>query len=118
MLFRLGLGKENLTILVTSLELYLAFDQFTQFKEQKKKNNLLLLWTKVGFRVGYRKEKKNFEPRHDDNCNISPCIEKQRLRVRVSLISLCLYLDKRREAQENTSMRMRPKTVVLLYSST
>ena len=49
MLFRLVLGKEKLIILVTSLELYLVFDQFTQYKEQKKKTDLLLsgLWLRV-----------------------------------------------------------------------
>ena len=51
MLFRLVLGKEKLKTLVTSSELYLVFDQFTQYKGQKKPY-LLLLWTVVGGRVG------------------------------------------------------------------
>ena len=36
MLLRLALGKEKLKTLVTSSELYLVFDKFTQYKGQKK----------------------------------------------------------------------------------
>ena len=38
MLFRLVLGKEKLTTVVTSSELYLFFTQFAQYQGQKKKN--------------------------------------------------------------------------------
>ena len=38
MLFHLVLEKEKLNTFVTSSEPYIVFDQFIQYKEQKKKN--------------------------------------------------------------------------------
>ena len=42
-LFRLVLGKEKLKNLVTISELYLLFDQFTQYKGKKRKKITLIL---------------------------------------------------------------------------
>ena len=52
MLFRFVLGKEELKILVTNLELYLVFWSICSIQGTEK-NNVLLLWTGVGGRVGF-----------------------------------------------------------------
>ena len=51
MFFRLVLRKEKRKMLVTSSEGYIIFDQFTQYKGQKRKKNLLLC-TVIEGRVG------------------------------------------------------------------
>ena len=52
MLFRLVLGKEKFYPLVTSLELYLVFDQFTQYMGQKNPTYFYCeLWLEVECRL-------------------------------------------------------------------